>query len=64
MDRQNYVADIVVENVILIELKCGDQLVNQHLAPHQLAESRKSSSRATGQFPKAKLEWKQVFRNQ
>jgi GxxExxY protein len=57
-----YVADLVVENRILVELKCVDQFCNEHLAKciNYLKASRCRLALLIN-FQKPKVEWKRVI---
>ena len=59
-----YVADIVVEDVLIVELKCVEQLSNQHLA--QAINYLKASGVKIAlliNFQRPKVEWKRVVLN-
>jgi GxxExxY protein len=56
-----YVADLIVEDVLVVELKCVDHLANEHTA------HRSNYLRASGlavclliNFQKPKVEWKRI----
>ena len=56
-----YVADIVVENEVIVELKCVDRFSNEHLA--QCINYLKASNLGLAlliNFQKPKVEWKRI----
>jgi GxxExxY protein len=56
-----YFADILVENVLVIELKCVDRLTNEHTA--QCLNYLKASNRTVCllvNFQKSTVEWKRI----
>ena len=56
-----YFSDIIVENAVVIEIKCVDRLSNDHLA--QCLNYLRASGRAwclLVNFQKPKVEWKRV----
>lgn len=60
-----YVSDLVVENELIVELKCVDRLGNEHLA--QCINYLKASGLRVGlliNFQKAKVEWRRVLLDQ
>jgi len=57
-----YFVDILVEDVLVIELKCVDHLANEHLA--QCLNYLKASGRTVClliNFQKPKVEWKRII---
>ena len=59
-----YIADMVVEERLIVELKCVDQLSNEHLA--QCINYLKASGLKTAlliNFQKPKVEWKRIVLN-
>jgi GxxExxY protein len=57
-----YVADIVVENEVIVELKCVDRFSNEHLA--QCINYLKASHLSLAlliNFQKPKVEWKRII---
>ena len=57
-----YVADLVVEEKVIVELKCVDRLANEHLA--QCINYLKASGLAVAlliNFQRPKVEWKRVL---
>jgi GxxExxY protein len=57
-----YFADILVEDVVVIELKCVERLANEHLA--QCLNYLKASGRPIClliNFQKPKVEWKRIM---
>src|SRR6266700_3236311 len=57
-----YVADLVVEEKVIVELKCVDRFANEHLA--QCINYLKASRLNVGlliNFQKPKVEWKRVL---
>jgi len=60
-----YVADLVVEEQLIVELKCVDRLANEHLA--QCINFLKASGLHVAllvNFQKPKVEWKRVLLDQ
>jgi GxxExxY protein len=60
-----YVADLVVEETVIVELKCVDRFANGHLA--QCINYLKASGLGVAlllNFQKPRLEWKRVLLNQ
>ena len=60
-----YVADLVVEEKLIVELKCVDRLANQHLA--QCINYLKASGLRVAlliNFQRPKVEWKRVLLDQ
>jgi GxxExxY protein len=60
-----YMADLVVEEEIVVELKCVDRLANEHLA--QCINYLKASGLRVAlliNFQRSKLEWKRVLLDQ
>jgi GxxExxY protein len=57
-----YLADILVEDVLVIELKCVERLANEHLAQclNYLRASGKSICLMVN-FQKPKVEWKRII---
>ena len=56
-----YVVDVLVENVLIIELKCVDRLANEHTA--QCLNYLRASGRSVClliNFQKPKVEWKRI----
>ena len=56
-----YFADIIVENVLVIELKCAERLSNEH--PAQCLNYWRASGRTLCllvNFQKPKVEWKRI----
>jgi GxxExxY protein len=56
-----YVADILVEDVLVVELKCAERLTNEHTA--QCLNYLKASGRTRCllvNFQKPKVEWKRI----
>lgn len=56
-----YYADILVEDVLLIELKCADRLANEHTA--QCLNYLKATGRTVCllvNFQRAKVEWRRI----
>ncbi len=56
-----YYADIVVENVLVVELKCVDRFAGEHLA--QCLNYLKASGRSVCllvNFQKSKVEWRRI----
>ena len=56
-----YVADILVEDVLVVELKCAERLANEHTA--QCLNYLKASGRTRCllvNFQKPKVEWKRI----
>jgi GxxExxY protein len=56
-----YLADIVVENCIVVELKCADRLSNEHMA--QCINYLKASGLKLAllvNFQKPRVEWKRI----
>jgi GxxExxY protein len=56
-----YFADIVVEDVLVVELKCADRLTNEHTA--QCLNYLRASGRTVCllvNFQKPKVEWKRI----
>jgi GxxExxY protein len=56
-----YFADILVEDVLVIELKCVDRLTNEHTA--QCLNYLKASGRTVcllANFQKAQVEWRRI----
>ncbi len=59
-----YFADILVENTVVVELKCVDRLGNEHLA--QCLNYLRASDKELcllGNFQRPKLEWRRVVRS-
>ncbi len=57
----DYYADILIENVLVIELKCVDRLTNEHTA--QCLNYLKASGRSVCllvNFQKAQVDWKRI----
>ena len=60
-----YMADLVVGDMVIVELKCVDRLANEHLA--QCINYPKASGLRVAlliNFRKPKLEWKRVLLDQ
>lgn len=60
-----YVADLVVNDIVIVELKCCENLIREHQA--QLFNYLKVSGLPIGlliNFRRRKLEWKRLQRNQ
>ena len=58
----DYLADIVVENTVIVELKCVDHLANEHVA--QCINYLKASGLAVCllvNFQRPKVEWKHIL---
>ena len=58
-----YFADILVEDVLVIELKCAERLANEHIA--QCLNYLRASGRTVCllvNFQKPKVEWKRIVR--
>jgi GxxExxY protein len=58
----DYCADIVVEDVIVVELKCVEHLSNEHIA--QCLNYLRASGRNVCllvNFQRAKVEWKRIL---
>lgn len=58
----DYFADLIVEEALLIELKCVDRFANEHLA--QCINYLKASGLQTAllfNFQKTKIEWKRIL---
>ena len=58
----DYVADLVVEKKLIVELKCAERLVNQHLA--QCINYLKAAKLGVAlliNFQRPRLEWKRVL---
>jgi GxxExxY protein len=58
----DYVADLVVEDCLLVELKCADQISNEHVA--QCLNYLKASGIRLGllvNFRRSKIEWKRLI---
>ena len=56
-----YFADILVENVLVVELKCVDRLANEHIA--QCIDYLRASGRTVCllvNFQKPKVEWRRI----
>jgi GxxExxY protein len=56
-----YLADLLIEDVLVVELKCADRLANEHTA--QCLNYLKASNRSIClliNFQKSKLEWKRI----
>jgi GxxExxY protein len=56
-----YLADVLVEDVLVVELKCAERLTNEHTA--QCLNYLKASGRARCllvNFQKPKVEWKRI----
>jgi GxxExxY protein len=56
-----YFADILVENVLVVELKCVDRLANEHIA--QCINYLRASGRTICllvNFQKPKIEWRRI----
>ena len=61
----DYLADLVVEEKLIVELKCVDRFANQHLA--QCINYRKASGLRVVlliNFQKPRIEWKRVLLDQ
>ncbi|HXK06130.1 MAG TPA: GxxExxY protein [Verrucomicrobiae bacterium] len=59
-----YVADLVVEEKVIVELKCVDRFANEHLA--QCINYLKASGLRVAlliNFQKPKVEWKRILRD-
>ena len=59
-----YVVDVLVEDVLLIELKCVDRLANEHTA--QCLNYLRASGRTVClliNFQKPKVEWKRIVKD-
>jgi len=57
----NYMADLVVADCVIVELKCVDRLANEHMA--QCINYLKASGVRLGlmiNFQRSKVEWKRV----
>ena len=60
-----YVADLVVEEKVIVELKCVDRLANEHLA--QCINYLKASGLPVAlliNFQRPKVEWKRILLDQ
>jgi GxxExxY protein len=60
-DVGEYFADVVVEDVLIVELKCADALANEHMA--QCMNYLKASGRRLGllvNFQKPQVEYKRI----
>ena len=60
-----YVADLVVEEKLIVELKCVDRFANEHLA--QCINYLKASGLGVAlliNFPRPRVEWKRVLLDQ
>jgi len=58
----NYIADMVVEHQIVIELKCGDCFTNEHLAQAlNYLRASKLNLALVINFQKPKVEWRRVI---
>jgi GxxExxY protein len=60
-----YVADLVIEEKVIVELKCVDRFANEHLA--QCINYLKASHLRVAllvNFQKPKVEWKRVLLDQ
>ena len=57
-----YVADILVEDQLIVELKCADNLSNEHMAQciNYLKVSRRRLALLVN-FQKPKVEWKRII---
>src|SRR5215471_17673606 len=55
-----YIADLVVEEELLVELKCGAFCQGAPGSVHQLFEGLRPSDGVTHQFQKPKVEWRRV----
>ena len=60
-----YLADLVIEETLIVELKCVDRFVNEHLAQciNYLKASRLRVALLIN-FQRPKVEWKRVLLNQ
>ena len=61
----DYLADLVVEEKLIVELKCVDRFANEHLA--QCINYRKASGLRVAllsNFQKPRIEWKRVLLDQ
>ena len=60
----DYFADILVENALVVELKCVDRLANEHTAQclNYLRASRKTVCLLVN-FQKPKVEWKRIVQS-
>jgi GxxExxY protein len=59
-----YLADLVVEGELVIELKCVEQFSNEHMA--QCINYLRASGRSVAlllNFQRPKLEWKRIIRS-
>ena len=57
-----YIADLLVERSVLVELKCADQFANEHIA--QCINYLKASNLKLAlliNFQKPKVEWKRII---
>ena len=57
-----YLADVVVENEVILELKCVDSFSNEHMA--QCIHSLKASNLRLAlliNFQKPRVEWKRII---
>ena len=61
----DYLADLVVEEKLIVELKCVDRFANQHLAPC-INYLKASGLRVAllSNFQKPRIEWKRVLLDQ
>lgn len=60
----DYYADVLVENRLIVELKCVERLANEHMA--QCLDYLKASNRSIAllvNFQHPKAEWKRIVRN-
>jgi GxxExxY protein len=64
-DLGEYVADLVIEGKVIVELKCVDRFANQHLAQciNYLKASRLRVALLIN-FQNSKVEWKRVLLDQ
>ncbi len=59
-----YLADLVIDEKVIVELKCVDRLANEHMA--QCINYLKASGLAVAlliNFQRPKLEWKRILLN-
>lgn len=60
----DYLADLIVEDEIIVELKCVEQFSNEHMA--QCINYLRPSGRSVAlllNFQRPKLEWKRIIRS-
>src|SRR5690242_4901287 len=60
----DYYADVLVENHLIVELKCTERLVNEHMA--QCLNYLRASNRTVAllvNFQHPKVEWKRIVHN-